>query len=439
MVALFSSRSILVRWGRWSMGNRLGILFVLFAPLSNGWAQVFGESELLPSGPSNAASRIESLIRMAVSEGGGDFDQEHVHFVFGFSTGHFDAEPMRAQAARQTAMELVDSIGIRGDRISAFAFEMEVWEHPGAEQNPLLLTSDLGPEKRIAQELFPLTIRSGSQGGHDTELSIAQIAKRVSFDTSAVIVLFTNRAASITTDPLARPLVGENDPSYLRVLEDFRRLEPVNRSGASYEATFDVKRADGDLVVNTLDIVILAPREFSSSPIEAGPRSLRLAPAVTSTIEDGGPNAAPLIAVLALIAVAATGFFIVKARAASNMVLGINEFVTPLSGFRNGEVVATLVGPDFPRDEVTDRTRFVRGNDLPPGVLATLVFMNGNVLVRNGDLDLVDVDGVPASAPMPLPRDRQMTVTLRGSHAPRVGMPPKTVSVELLLRVGRPE
>jgi hypothetical protein len=178
--------SLLLVWIWWIVGISFG--------------QVLGESQLDQMSVERVAEELQELITAAVAQSGGDVDVQHLHLVFGFSTGHFGIEPIRAQAARQTAVELVDSFLIQGDEVSTYAFEISVWAHPGQERNPFTIPSDHGTEKLAVVELLPITPEAGSMGGHDTELSIVQIAENVDMDTGPVLILFLNRAASITTD-----------------------------------------------------------------------------------------------------------------------------------------------------------------------------------------------------------------------------------------------
>lgn len=414
-------------------------IFVVAALVSFASAQVVGESALDPASTERAAQRLEDLVRDAIRDAGGDLASEEIHFVFGFSTGHFAGEPLRAQAARQTAMELVEDLGIRGDQVSAFAFEMGIWEQPGAERNPLTLPSDRGEEKAVAQEIFPLTTKADSQGGHDTELAIVQIAERVDPVSGPIIILFTNRAASITTSPSARPLIGENDPSYQGVLETYRRLEPVNRSGASLETVYDIERSDGELVTNALDIVVLVPRDFSGPPIVKGTRSERLAGANAPDSRDTGASVLPLILVL-LGAIAAGGFLFFRSRrgGTSAVTLMIEDHAVPLTGFRNGETVANLVSHEHAAEGHGQKTVSLTRPGLPSGILASFYIRDGKVHVRDGELRLTAVDGSNANAPYPLEPDTDVRMTLTGSYVAQPGMPPKSVDLTLDTRVGRP-
>jgi hypothetical protein len=75
---------------------------------------------------------LAELIRQEIRNRGGNPDAQQVHWVFGFSTGHFAADPTAAEAARYLANKLVEELAKAGDSVSAYAWEMDVWDHlPG--------------------------------------------------------------------------------------------------------------------------------------------------------------------------------------------------------------------------------------------------------------------------------------------------------------------
>ena len=217
----------------------------------------------------DAAARIEKVIREAVGEAGGDLETQHLHLVFGFSTGHFAVEPLRAQAARETAAEIVRDLAVQGDLVSGYAFEMGLWRQPGAAAESHEDCRDTGAAKAPVEKLFPLTTQAGSTGGHDTERAIVEMAQSVDPSSGAILILFTNRAASITRDPETRPLLGQDGAEYGSTMNHWRRVGATNRSGASLEVSYQVDKPNGDTVPNTLDVVVVVPRAFEAPPLTA--------------------------------------------------------------------------------------------------------------------------------------------------------------------------
>src|SRR5690606_12427320 len=101
------------------------------------------------------------------------------------------------------------------------------------------------------------------------------------------------------------------------------------RTGASYEPTYDIELANGELVTRTLDVVLLVPQPFTAPPLSDGVRSERLAdstldPQAASNSRGG---AAPfLLILLAIGAAAAVYFLFLKNRSGgSDAVLTVNK------------------------------------------------------------------------------------------------------------------
>lgn len=81
-------------------------------------AQTARQDKLDDASIADAARILESAIRSAVSEAGGDLEKQHVHLVLAFSTGHFNKDPLGAQAARQIAWLVVKDLLAAGDYVS---------------------------------------------------------------------------------------------------------------------------------------------------------------------------------------------------------------------------------------------------------------------------------------------------------------------------------
>jgi hypothetical protein len=224
----------------------------------------------------------EHLLR-ELRRSGGDPESQHIHLVLGFSTGHFPTDPLAAEAARQVAAALVKNLLVAGDRVSVYAWEMEIWEHPAMLQNPWIVYSDSQREKDHVVKLFPSACRADSRGGHDTERAIVQITERIGTPTNQVVVLLTNSARSVAASS-HRPL-GENAPQYVAVLQNWRRSGMTVGPGAFLDLPYTVLRSNGERIARKMQVVILVPYRFRSSALEFGTRSERLkitAPNVSS-------------------------------------------------------------------------------------------------------------------------------------------------------------
>lgn len=399
-----------------------------------------GESHLKTESVVTAAADIERLIRDAVSEAGGDLEQQHLHLVLAFSTGHFATDPLRAQAARLTAWELANNLLVRGDLISAYAFEGDLWEQPSAEKNPLTVPADHGDEKEVIRSLFPITPMADSTGGHDTELAIVKMAEQVDMTTSPVMVIFTNRAASLTTDT-ARPIIGQDDERYQSVLESWNRLPPVNQSGASYEPVYDIVRAGGDLVTRSIDVVVLVPEEFHSAPLAEGARSARLQASAQddsspTNAQRGNPAALFIIVLLGLVAAGAF-FFLRRTRAGGGTILTLNNNRFSLASAATGQDVCRLVGPSYIQTNGPDeRAIEVPQADLPPVLLARFEKSGKGIAVKDEALTLQRVDGEIVSAPYPLKPNEEQELVFEGEGQPDPGRPPRQVTVRVIATLG---
>jgi len=222
-----------------------------------------------------AASNLWETISQAVSQVGGDLERQHLHLVLAFSTGHFNKDPMAAQAAKQVAWHVVREYLIAGDRVSCYAWEMDLWEHlPPGQQYTVTLTDSSDEGKKFIQDLFPQTVQDGSLGGHDTERAIVQIVRRLGDARDAVIVLLTNDAQSVA--PRGMQTIGTDNPSYQQVLQSWKRLPQRNERGASEEVIYRVIRPSGEEVSHRLDVVILVPTQFDANQIAEGTRSANI-------------------------------------------------------------------------------------------------------------------------------------------------------------------
>lgn len=230
-----------------------------------------GEAKLDCQTVTQAAKQLRQVILGTIPE----LDTQHIHLAVGFSTGYFAQDPLGAEAARCVASDLVDNLLLKDDQLSVYAWETGLWDSPGTTGNPTTVPSDTVLGKRKLHDLWPLTPKAGSRGGHDTEQAIVSIVDKLGASSDTVVVLITNTAASIDTNWTR--VIGQNSSAYLAALVHWRRMPQVNKSGASVILPFTVILPDGRRVARGLDAVLLVPRVFSSRVLDGASRSQRLA------------------------------------------------------------------------------------------------------------------------------------------------------------------
>lgn len=227
-----------------------------------------------------AARTLQDTVRSAVLQAGGDLERQHVHLVLAFSTGHFNRDPLGAQAARQIAWLLVKDLLVAGDKVSCFAWEMALWDHLQGGENTRVLGDSSEGTKRLIQDLFPNTVQDGSQGGHDTERAIVEITYRLGSARDAVIVLLTNDAQSVA--PKGQRTIGSDNAEYRSTLQRWMRLPQVSKSGASLVLPYKVIKVDGSVMDRKLDTVVVVRRGFSAQPLLRSPRIEQLQGYITA-------------------------------------------------------------------------------------------------------------------------------------------------------------
>ena len=157
--------------------------------------------KLDPRSVQSSADSLYSAVEQAVSAAGGNLAEQHLNLAVGFSTGHFASDPGMAEAARAISTALVDAHLVQGDTVRAYAWEMNVWPHPGSTLNPFQVPGSAAgsPGKSEVNRLWPRSTQSGSQGGHDTERAAVEMAQTLDPAEGSVMVLLTNTAYSIAS------------------------------------------------------------------------------------------------------------------------------------------------------------------------------------------------------------------------------------------------
>lgn len=385
----------------------------------------------------SAAEQLYDVVERAVTDAGGNLDRQQVHLAFGFSTGHFAKDPVLAEAARAIATRLAAEHLVPGDRVSAYAWEMDLWPHKGAALNPLEVTAARGGLAASLQELWPRSPRAGSAGGHDTERAIAGITEALGETKDAVVVLLTNTAASVTAS-LDQRTVGDNDPAYRASLERWTRVRASSTSGAT--AQLQVRAAGLD---RRLDAVVLAPKAFVGAPLPAA-RTELLARVVRDPAPTGLPAWAwPLIALAAIVIVFLTRRVLGPGGrgkpdrskpkspprpATGGLALKVGDKTFPLAVATSGEAVCTVCGPGYPVGPNAQQYVLLADASLPPSKLVTVTLeRKGLKLNPEGGVKLAG--DVPEHLPLAADEHR---VRLSG-RAPRPNLPPRPFQADFKL------
>lgn len=408
-------------------------------------AQTVRQDRLDSASIEQAARALNGAVRSAVSAAGGDLDRQHVHLVLAFSTGHFNKDPLGAQAARQIAWLVVKDLLVAGDRVSVFAWEMNLWDHLQGKENSLVLSGSDEGSKQPVQDLFPNTVQDGSQGGHDTERAIVEITRRLGDARDTVIVLLTNDALSVA--PKGQQTIGANNPEYQQVLQTWQRQPQVNERGASVELTFHVHKAAGYMQSRRLDAVILAPQSYGAAGIVQASRTHLLTPPVTEAEEDEGATSAengettnggrgegsgflrvfmPLL-ILALMGLLA--WYIIKILPNDVPEPKIQGTTIPFAQLKPGEVICTIVGQGYSDPVEGQKVEVIR---MPP-LLISLLRKEGKkrIRVQDREFKLVGINNRPDAVRATLSPNSFYTLTFAGDVPQGAGLPPRRVEVQI--------
>ncbi|WP_147363429.1 hypothetical protein [Deinococcus sp. RM] len=385
-----------------------------------------------PSLLNDQAERLYREIDAAVKTAGGDLNSQHLHLAVAFSTGHFARDPRMAEAARVIASDLAQQHLVDGDQLSSYAWEQRLWPHAGEALNPLKITRDRAALQATFQNLWPRTAQAGSEGGHDTEAVITELAQRFEGQTDTVLVLLTNTAAS-SAGRAGERTIGENDPDYVSALTRWTRVR-TNTTGATLSLPF----GEGD---RTLDAVILTPRSFSGAALSR-PRTELLTEQTDAPTSQ--PSQIPWLPVLLAGAAAAAiaGLLLARRRggAASRpsrrepLTLHVAGRAFPLKDSEDGDVICTVVGPSYPIPP--SGAQYVTLGAGLPAIKFFTVTRSGSGLTVTPDLD-VTVEG-DAPAPIPADRDAEYTLTVKGRAPSKPNLPPRPYQTTLTLAL-RPE
>jgi hypothetical protein len=263
---------------------------------------------------------LRDAVLDAVQVSGGDPETQQVHWVIGFSTGHFAKDPTAAEAKRYLASKLVEDLAISEDKVSIFAWEMEVWDHTDGSTRTRLIHSQ--QDVLSIRELLPRTPRQGTVGGHDTERAFTEIIQITNNPQDAVIILLTPTAASIAAPGIR--VWGQNHPSYQAALRNWTRLTKTS-TGASVELPYRVIKDQGEIIERRFEVLIFVPRSFAGTRIQSGSRSANAFQITTAKPVDSETKPLPekrtslpragtgvLLILLTLLIIGALAYWLVK-------------------------------------------------------------------------------------------------------------------------------
>lgn len=399
-------------------------------------SQTLRQAIVEPISAQQAAMKLRDKLLEVILHAEGDPENQQIHLVVGFSTGHFSKDPLAAEASRMIAWSIVQDMLIEGDKVSCYAWETQVWDHAEPFNNPLTINSDLKQEKGTVKELFPLTTQQGSRGGHDTEQAIVEISSRLNTHSDAVIVLLTNTAASISIP--GKKVIGANHPDYLSVLEQWNRLPSVNKSGASLELPYTIIDSSGKSLLRTLDAVVLVPKRFQGASLITGTRTERLSRPAISNSEPSPIKVRGIVPFLTLLAilfvVAIIGYFLVKMLSGlqGGWILEINGQKFDPFKVRNGEQICELVGEGF--ESIGEKSIVL--NSIPPIRAIKFIRWRDRVEIQNVGMQTTTINGVYSPDPI-LKRNENYKIELKGEYNQNSGLPPKEIIVSIVVNFNR--
>ncbi len=316
-----------------------------------------GQLKLEPASLSGSETQLEQLVLNAMEQGGGTPSTQNLHLVIGIKTGFFAQDPVKAEAAREVATQLVNNLAVTGDRVTIKAFEMGLWEHRSPDASTFTISSSTKDDPNKIQalaEAWPKTPKAGSVGGHDLERTAVEIGQSVTGGSDAIIVLLLNSAPSQSVP--GEKLIGGNDPDYQGFLERWNRVAGT-KEGASLEMPYKVLLPLGSSTEAKLVAVVFAPKTFSSTSLSSGTRPELLAgnPTATSitTASDNVGGGVPLW-LLAIPLLAALGFLAFRAfggRDSGNgwslVIDGASPERFAVSSVTTNRTLVELVGPNY--------------------------------------------------------------------------------------------
>lgn len=391
-----------------------------------------------PQSVQASSTALYASIEEAVRAAGGLPDSEQLNLAVAFSTGHFASDPGMAEAARAISTALVDQHLVQGDTVRAYAWEMNVWPHAGAELNPFKVPgSPPGTAgKADVNRLWPRSTQPGSAGGHDTEQAAVTIAADLPDPAGTVIVLLTNTAYSVASN--TQKPVGDSNEAYRTLLESFTRLPAKNSSGASVPLKFKELTSGRE---RNLDAVVLVPAAYRAAALGEQTRTQLLSGPVRAPGRPWWwiPAGVVVLGGLAFVVFRVIGGGTPRPKSAS----APKGAAGPLALDIEGQVIALPKAGDPPlvarvvRSGQTpgDRTVVLPETRLPV-TLATLELVKGGLEIKcEKDVKLTSINGQPPSRPVLPLQAGTYRMEFKGHYREKESLPPKPFTHTVRVRL----
>lgn len=396
-----------------------------------------GKTELVRSSLDAGVNQLISRVDAAVTASGGDLERQRADWVVAFSTGHYKSDPLGAQAAREVATQLIQRRAVSGDKVTARAWEMNVWEYRNPQGLTIQIGTDAAGDKGRIENLWPTTPAVGSIGGHDTEQAAVTLTQELSADNSAVLILLTNTAASVGT--AGTRLLGTNAPEYQNMLSSWNRAEG-SQDGATLNLPYVVSTPGGE-VQGQMQAVVFTPKTFTSSPLTGGTRTEQLAaPAAPTPATRSGGGGAAIFIVLGLLVLGALAYFLLRggkggAKGGGRGTLRVGDSDFSLGGLPGGKPFCIIAGPGYASES---GVAVIPVQGLPAAPIAELSKVGRDIRVRgvHEDIRLSSVGGkvvVGDSATVTMRPDQPDTVLDFSGEIRGAGGVPREVSRSVTL------
>ncbi|OLV18460.1 hypothetical protein [Deinococcus marmoris] len=397
-----------------------------------------GKTELVRSSLDAGVTQLVARINDAVTASGGDLERQRADWVVAFSTGHYKSDPLGAQAAREVATQLIQRRAVSGDKVTARAWEMNVWEYRNPQGLTVQIGTDSAGDKSRIENLWPTTPAVGSIGGHDTEQAAVTLTQELSGDSSAVLILLTNTAASVGT--AGTRLLGTNAPEYQNMLSSWNRVEG-SQDGATLNLPYVVSTPSGE-VQGQMQAVVFIPKTFTASPLAGGTRTEQLAaPAASTPAQRSGGGGTAIFIILGLLALGAAAYFLLfrgkggSGGGGGRGTLRVGDSDFSLSGLPRNKPFCIIAGPGYASES---EVAVIPVQGLPAAPIAELTRVGKDIRVRavHEDIRLSSVGGkvtVGDSATVPLRQDQPDTVLDFSGEVRGAGGVPREVSRSVTL------
>lgn len=350
-----------------------------------------GKLELDRTSLTPGVDRLATTIQGAVTQAGGTLDRTQAHWVLAFSTGHYKADPLGAQAAREVATQFIARNAVKGDQVTARAWELDTWAFRAPAGLTLQIGTDTGTDKAAAAQLWPTTPAVGSLGGHDTEQAAVTLTKEFERAPDTILILLTNTAASVGAP--GSKLLGTNAPQYQDTLRQWTRVEGT-QDGATLNLPYVIKGPAGR-IPGQMQAVVFLPKTFTAAALPGTTRTELLNVAQASPPKSGQSSSAlPLL--LGLVVLGGLGIaawkLLGKGGGGARGGVRVGETTFALRELPAGRPFCVIAGPGYVSE---DDLAVVPVQGLPAARVAELSRIGKDIRVRgtHDDLKLSSVGG----------------------------------------------